>query len=50
MLARLAKVCQADVAPAAAQLASGELSVEAWQQRFTLDGIKNAAINATLPA
>lgn len=36
VLARLASVCQASVAPAAAQLAAGLLTADAWRQQFGL--------------
>ncbi|KAL4430028.1 hypothetical protein ABPG77_004398 [Micractinium sp. CCAP 211/92] len=46
VLARLAKICQVNVAPAATQLAAGSLSVDAWQQQFSLDAIRNLAVSA----
>lgn len=39
---------QADVAPAAAQLAKGQLSVEAFNEQFTLEKIRDLAVNTTL--
>jgi len=36
------------VAPAAAQLAAGSLSAEAWGQQFSLEAIKGLAINASV--
>ncbi|KAL4444029.1 hypothetical protein ABPG75_011766 [Micractinium tetrahymenae] len=46
VLARLAKVCQVNVAPAAAQLASGALSADAWRQQFSLEAIRTLAVSA----
>lgn len=37
---------QVNVAPAATQLAAGSLSVDAWQQQFSLDAIRNLAVSA----
>lgn len=37
---------QVNVAPAAAQLAAGSLSVDAWRQQFSLDAIRNLAMSA----
>jgi hypothetical protein len=39
---------QANIAPAAAQLGKGQLSVEAWQQQFSLDSIRDLAVAAQL--
>ncbi len=37
---------QVNVAPAATQLAAGSLLVDAWQQQFSLDAIRNLAVSA----
>lgn len=39
---------QADIAPAATQLGKGQLTVEAWQQQFGLDAIRDLAVAAQL--
>lgn len=39
---------QASIAPAAAQLGSGQLSIDAWQQQFSLDSIRDLAVAVQL--
>lgn len=46
VLARLAKVCQTELAPAAEQLARGQLSPAEWEQRYTLQAIGDLAKKA----
>lgn len=39
---------QVEVAPAAAQLGSGDLSVEDWSSKFTLEAVRDMAVNTQL--
>jgi hypothetical protein len=48
VLARLAKVCQATAAPAAAQLAAGALAIDSWSQQFTQQAITDLAIGVSM--
>ena len=42
----LSAVSQKDLAPAAEQLAGGELAPAAWEQRFSLQAIRDLAVAA----
>jgi hypothetical protein len=43
-----APLLQSEVAPKAAQLGAGQLSVDAWQEQFSLQAVTNLTIAETL--